>query len=152
MSTKSSIAYGDNFHLYHEVWDDDHVYLELETTHFEAGYGRVMVPIPIHIWEVIRHLGGAQLDLVEKTDEELLATVVTNVDERIAKYQEALREHPDRVGLISFIGGMVYGSAKQPREEQIESGMEFYRKERQRQQELQTAIAKLSAAQNSAEN
>ena len=152
MSTKSSIAYGDSFHFYHEVLDDDHVYLELQTTHFEAGYGRVMVPIPIHIWEVIRHLGGAQLDLVEKTDEELLATVVTNVDERIAKYQEALREHPNRAGLIGFIGGLVYGSAKSPRAEQIESGMAFYRKERQRQQERQAAIAGLRAAQNSPAN
>ena len=30
MSTKSTIAYGTNFHFYHEVLDDNHVYLELE--------------------------------------------------------------------------------------------------------------------------
>jgi hypothetical protein len=29
MSTKATIAYGDNFHFYHEVLDDNHVYLEL---------------------------------------------------------------------------------------------------------------------------
>ena len=43
MSTKATLAYGKNFHFYHEVMDDDHVYLELDTTQFEAGYGRVMV-------------------------------------------------------------------------------------------------------------
>ena len=46
MSTKSTIAHGPGFHFYHEVLDEDHVYLELETTSFEAGYGRVMLPIP----------------------------------------------------------------------------------------------------------
>lgn len=24
-----------------------------------------MIPIPIHIWETVRHLGGARLDLVD---------------------------------------------------------------------------------------
>ena len=41
MSTKSTIAWGEDFHLYREVFDEDHVYLRLDTTHFEAGYGRV---------------------------------------------------------------------------------------------------------------
>ena len=69
MSTKCTIAHDESFHFYHEVLDDDHVYLELRTTHFEAGYGRVMIPIPIHIWETIRHLGGVRLDLVLGTGE-----------------------------------------------------------------------------------
>lgn len=147
MSTKATIAHGDNFHFYHEVLDDDHVYLEMHTTQFEAGYGRVMIPIPIHIWEVIRHLGGARLDLVEKTDEELLAMVEGDVDERTAEYQEALREHPDRAGLFRFAGSMVYGGAEEPREEQVAGGMEYFRGERQRQWEVRDAIEKLRAAQ-----
>lgn len=28
MSTKATIAYGQTFHCYHEVLDDDYVYLE----------------------------------------------------------------------------------------------------------------------------
>jgi len=147
MSTKATIAHGDHFHFYHEVLDDDHVYLEMNTTQFEAGYGRVMLPIPIHIWEVIRHLGGARLDLVEKTDEDLLATVEADVDRRTAEYQEALRTHPDRAGLASFVGSLVYGGAEEPREEQIARGMEYFRGERQRQREVQAAIEKLRAAQ-----
>ncbi len=75
MSPKCTIVHGSNFDFYQEALDDDHVYLELDTTHFEAGYGRVRVPIPIHIWETIRHLGGAQLGLADKQDDELLATV-----------------------------------------------------------------------------
>jgi len=150
MSTKATIAYGENFHFYHEVMDEDHVYLEIETTHFEAGYGRVMLPIPIHIWETIRHLGGARLDLVNCTDAALLAMVETAVDERILRYQEALRAHPDRAGLMSFAGSLLYGRAEDPRAEQAVRGMEYYRNERQRQRDIHTAIRTLREAQHHA--
>ncbi|MBS1792099.1 MAG: hypothetical protein JST85_30615 [Acidobacteria bacterium] len=80
MSTKSTIAHGGNFHFYYEAWDDDRVYLELEGTEFEVGNNRVMVSIPIHIWETIRPLGGARLELVNHTDEDLLAMVEADVD------------------------------------------------------------------------
>lgn len=141
MSTKCTIAHGENFHFYHEVLDDDHVYLELETTQFEARYGRVMLPIPIHIWESIRHLGGAQMDLADKQDNELLATVESEVDQRIAEYQQATRQEPDRAGLLSFIGCLPYGGADSPRADQIHRGMEYFQHKRQRQREVRSLIA-----------
>ena len=61
MSTKSSIAYGPTFHLYNEALDEDYVYLEMEGVQFEASYNRVMVPIPMHIWEYIRQFPGIDL-------------------------------------------------------------------------------------------
>jgi hypothetical protein len=147
MSTKSTIAHSNNFHFYHECFDDNHVYLELEGMEFEAGYNRVMVSIPIHIWETIRHLGAARLDLVNYSDEDLLAMVEAKVDERIAEYQEALRTNPNVAGWIRFSGSLLYGGADKPREEQIKSGMDFYRRERQRQREVHEAIIKLREAQ-----
>jgi hypothetical protein len=147
MSTKCTIAHGENFHFYHEVLDEDHVYLELDTTHFEAGYGRVMLPIPIHIWETIRHLGGARLDLADKQDYELLAMVESTVDQRIAEYQQATQGRPDRAELVSFIGCLSYGRADLPRVDQIHKGMEHFRHERQRQREV---IALIGAARNCA--
>lgn len=146
MSTKSTIAYGPDFHFYHEALDEDHVYLELETTHFEAGYGRVVLPIPIHIWETIRHLGGADLRLIDKTDDELRADVERKVDERIETYGETLREHPDRAGLVGLFGALVYGSADQTREHQIERGMAYHRARRQHQREIMAAIRRLREA------
>jgi hypothetical protein len=145
--TKSTIAHGSNFHFYHECFDDNHVYLELEGMEFEAGYNRVMVSIPIHIWETIRHLGEARLDLIKHTDEDLLAIVEAKVDERIEKYQEALRANPKGAGWISFSGSLLYGGADKPREEQIKNGMEYYHRERQRQREVHEAIIKLREAQ-----
>ena len=83
MSTKATIAYGANFHLYHEGFDEDHVYLELEGTQFEAAYNRVMVPIPVHVWEVIRQYPGVDLKYADKTDAELRQYVEQEVDDRL---------------------------------------------------------------------
>jgi len=88
MSTKSTIAYGKNFHFYHEVLDDNFVYLEMEGVEFEAGYNRVMVPIPIHIWEVIRRYPGIDLAWATKSDSEITQYVENEVDERIQDYSK----------------------------------------------------------------
>ena len=143
MSTKSTLASSDNFHFYHEAFDDDHVYLRLDTTHFEAGHGSVMVRIPIHIWETIRHLAGVEFDLVDKEDEDLLAMVESNVDQRVAKYQESLRRSAIRTEFVSLFGFASYGGADTPRESQICRGMEYFQRERQRQREMRARIAAL---------
>ena len=56
MSTKASIAYGDDFHFYTEVLENDCVYLEMSgyAIEFEAGPKHVMVRIPAHVWGKIR--------------------------------------------------------------------------------------------------
>ena len=143
MSTKSTIAYGENFHFYREALDYDHVYLQLDTTHFEAGYSHVMIPIPIHIWETIRHLGAAELDLVDKSDEQLLARVQKEVEERVAEYQKIVYERPDRAIFFAIIGSLVYGTADAPSDAQVCDGIEYFRRERRRQQEVQARIMSL---------
>ena len=47
MSTKSTITYGDNFHLYTELFDDKHVFLELSAVEFRATPGAITVAIPL---------------------------------------------------------------------------------------------------------
>ena len=85
MSTKCTIAYGKNFHFYHEVLDDNFVYLQLEGVEFEASYNQITVPIPVHIWEVIRQYQGIDLSWADKTDEEIGDYVEKEVDLRIAQ-------------------------------------------------------------------
>jgi hypothetical protein len=104
MSTKVTVAYGKNFHLYKEVFDEDFIYLEIEGIQFEASYNRVMMPIPIHIWEVIRQYEGTDLSWASKTEEEIVRYVEQEVDEWIQKYQQAENEKSKR--LIALLGSM----------------------------------------------
>lgn len=49
MSTKCSIKFGDDWHLYRETMDDS-IHLEIEgDIDFEASPGRVDVQIPAHV-------------------------------------------------------------------------------------------------------
>lgn len=140
MSTKSTIAYGANFHLYHEALDEDYVYLQLEGVQFEASYNRVMVPIPVHIWEFIRQYPGIDLEWVDKTDAEIRQHVEREVDERLEKYKKA---DDGRGGLIRLLGSLVYGTADEPRETQIEAGIQYFSRLREHQQQIRQAIEEL---------
>ena len=143
MSTKATIAHGPNFHLYHEVLDEDYVYLEIEGTQFEASYGKVMVPIPVHVWEVIRRYPGIDLRYADKTDDELREYVEHEVDDRIRHYEKASERAK---GIASLSGSLVFGPADQPREQQIAAGIEYFTKARQHQRQVKDAIAKLEQA------
>lgn len=137
MSTKSTIAHGTNFHLYHEAFDQSNVYFEIEGTHFEADYNRVMVPIPVHIWEVIRQYAGVDLRYADKTDEELRQYVEQEVDERIAKYAEA---NDKTRAFVSLCGTLAFGGADEPREKQIAQGIDYFTKTREQHQQIKQAI------------
>jgi plasmid stabilization system protein ParE len=139
MSTKATLAQDDSFHFYHDMFDEDHVYLELRTSQFEARHGRIMLPIPLHIWETIRHLGAPDLSLIDRTDEELRRTVETEVDRRIAAYRVKTESDPG-ASFVRYVGMLVYGTADSPREKQIETGMLYFVEERERQRQLCDAI------------
>jgi hypothetical protein len=143
MSTKVTIAYGPNFHLYHEALDEDYVYLELEGTKFEASYNRVMVPIPVHIWEVIRRYPGTDLKYVDRTDVEIRLYVEKEVDERLKLYEQADERSK---GLVSLSGSLIFGTADQPRDQQIAAGVEYFTKVREHQRQVKQAIEELERA------
>lgn len=140
MSTKETLAYGPHFHLYREILDDNYVYLEVEGTQFEASYGHVMVPIPVHIWEVIRRHPGIDLQLADKTDEELRQHVERIVDERLKRYEQADEQAK---GLAALAGSLTLGKADEPRGAQLAAGIEHYTRLREHQQQIQMAIAEL---------
>lgn len=146
MSTKATVAYGSNFHLYKEVLDDDFIYLRLEGVQFEASYNQVMVPIPIHIWEVIRQYSGVDLSWSDKTDDEITQYVEQEVNERIEKYQKV--ENESQRGLLSLCGSLVYGMTDTPYQEQLEQGVTYFKKLRDHQQQIKQAIEKLKAEQS----
>ncbi len=142
MSTKATIAHGPGFHFYHDLFDEDHVYLEVEGTQFEASYGRVMVPIPVHIWEVIRRHPGVDLQLADKTDAELRQHVEAVLEERLKRHREADEKAK---GLMALSGALSFGSIDQPREAQLAAGLEHYTRLREHQRQIQRAVAELES-------
>jgi hypothetical protein len=140
MTVKATLAYGKSFHFYHEGLDNNHVYLELEDVAYQAGYRRVMVAIPIDVWEVIRRLGAARLDLVNASDGELLSMVERMVEERMIGYERARTSDPEAAGRLRFIDAAVFGAMDDPREQQVTKGFEYYKTERERQREVTARI------------
>lgn len=139
MSTKCSIAHGDDFHLYNECFDEDGVYLELDgSPKFEVSPGSVMVRIPAHVWEAIRTFPGVWLEWADKSDAEIREIVEKNVDERIAEWRKAKSKREK--AWTSLAGGMVYGGADDPRAKQIRSGL----KEMLHRRDLQRRVKRLS--------
>lgn len=134
---KSSIACGENFHLYNECFDDDGVYLELEgSPKYEVSPGSVMVRIPAYVWEAIRTFPGVWLEWADKSDAEIRAMVEKDVDERITEWRKAKSKR--QKGWASFCGGMVYGRAEDSRAKQIKRGL----KEMLRRRDLQRSIVR----------
>ena len=88
MSTKSTLAHGPGFHLYHECFEQDTVYLELEKAHFECYPDRVTVAIPVVVWEVIRQSAGADFSWAAKSDDEIQSFVEQEVHGRITAFQD----------------------------------------------------------------
>ncbi|MGB5637286.1 MAG: hypothetical protein WBM44_24890 [Waterburya sp.] len=141
MSTKITVAHGDNFHFYREIFDEDYIYLEIEGVQYEASYNRVMMPIPIHIWSVIRQYQGIDLSWALRTDEEIMSYVEQEVDQRIEKYQQAESEKNQR--LIAVLGSMPYGAADTPRQQQLDQGIAYFHRLREHQQQVKDAIEQL---------
>lgn len=141
MTIRTTLAYGRSFHFYKEAHNDNYVYLELEDIPYDAGYRRVMVAIPVDIWEVIRGLGGANLDLVNSTDEDLIRIVESKVRDRMSKYESIRASTPEKAELFRFSDSVIFGAADETQDRQLARGFEYYKTERQRQREIVGRIA-----------
>jgi len=141
MPPKVTIAYGKNFHFYRETQEQNYVYLELEDAPYEAGYLRVMIAIPVDIWETIRNLGATRLELINISDADLIAKVTSLVDERIAEYESVRSSNREGAVGIRLKDSLVFGTADDDREDQIARGLQYYKIERERQRAVITRIA-----------
>lgn len=136
MPPKISIAYGKNFHFYREAHEHNYVYLELEDVPYEVGYLRVMLAIPVDIWETIRGLGAPRLDLVNASDADLIERVTSRVNERAAEYESVRSSNREVAEIIRLRDALIFGAADEPREDQVARGMHSYKMERERQRAI----------------
>jgi hypothetical protein len=141
MSTKSTIASGATFHLYTELLDDDFVFLALEGHPFEATCNRVVVSIPIAVWEYLRQFAAVDLSWADKDDGALARAVESAVDERIARFAAE-----GGGSALRLAGVAVYGAPDGPRDAQIASGVAYYTRLRERQRAVIAAIKELRRA------
>ena len=102
-----------------------------------------MVPIPVHVWEVIRHYPGIDLKYADKTDAEIRLHVEREVDKRLKRYEEANERSK---GLVSLSGALAFGTADHPRDQQITAGIEYFTKVREHQRQIKQAIEELEQA------
>jgi DNA-binding Lrp family transcriptional regulator len=138
---KTTLAYGRNFHFFQERLENNFVYLELEDAPYDVGYRRIMVAIPVDVWEVIRNLGELRLDLVDADDEELMGLVESKVDKRMVEYARVRSSDTEKAELLRFNDSMAFGAADEEREKQVTRGLEYFRTERERQRGIAARMA-----------
>lgn len=143
MSTKSTIMYFEDAHLYHEAFEDDAVYLELENVQFKASNNRVQLRIPVSAWESLRKGQSFNPYYIDKTDEVLLEEAINEIDKRLLDYHEALKEgNEKKAHIVAFIGTLTYGSIDLPREEQISNTFQARLKRREEERVISEQIKK----------
>lgn len=141
MPPKVTIAYGRNFHFYREAQEHNYVYLELEDVPYQVGYLRIMVAVPVDIWETIRSLGATGLDLVNASDADLINKVTGLVEERVAQYTSVRSSSRERAEDLRLQDSLIFGVADDPREDQIQRGIQHYKVERERQRAIVARMA-----------
>ena len=144
MSTKRTIACGDDFDLHQDLFDDGHVYLNLRGVEFEASRDEVKVRIPVHVWEYLRGFAGMDFSAAGITDLQIEQEATACVDERLAKYEVSDK---DAGNIALRLGGVLtMGAVELPREQQITSYIRWLRQERDRQRDVLDRVSALQQA------
>lgn len=152
MNAEKVLASSAEFYFYKESGNDDQICLKLfGDIDFEASSKSVMVKIPVAVWEGIRQIAAIKFDLVDKTDVELREIVESEVDENSAHRErrqlEKSKKGDRNSNHFTIIRSLVYASSNEPREQQIENGLNHYRKKRLFQQETLEKMKKFWIAE-----
>ena len=119
MSTRNTLWYSDDFHLYREGFDEDNVYLEIRSQYFEG----LILKIPLAAWKQMRketiEPAESYLDL---TDEELRA----EAERRVAEHREHLTSL-ENSPLRSLSGSLLFGLPESSPADMVESFLAHYR-------------------------
>lgn len=137
MSTKHTIAHGEDFHLYRDAFEDGHVFLRIDNGLFEASPDGVTVRLPLHVWEYLRTFPGAELAAAQLSDEQIEQEAIAAVEARLARVSAS---PPGQRGLIELGGAFSMGPADLPREEQIRHMAEQLKREREKQRAVLARI------------
>jgi len=146
MSTKCSIAHGKGFHLYNEVFDDEHVFLQLDKADFKATPESVRIKLPLHVWEYIRSFPGGDLSDAELSDQQIHEEAIQAVDTRLTQAAQAKRGEIRT--LIWIASDLVMGGIDLPRDQQIVNYVAHRQRQRAQQQEVLARVEALKTQQS----
>jgi len=119
MSTRITLWYGEDLHLYQDGFDDENVYLEVRSQYFD----QLVVKIPLSAWKAMRqHTIQPAARYINVTDEELLREAEQEVDAHRAR----LAQEPDSK-FKGFLGSFTFGNPESTREEMIRRFLQGYR-------------------------
>lgn len=153
MADERIIAAGDEFYFYREGVDDDVCLKLFGNFEYQASSKSVMIKIPPDIWEFIRKLPSMTFGLADKTDEELQRLVEAEVDAKLTERerQKSLKATKNKSAgnYFAIIKSLAYAASDEPREKQLEAGMEYYRNKRDRQKSV---LEKMKGFRKASEN
>ena len=120
MSTRSSLYYDDNFHLYTDGFDTDNVYLEVSDggNHWDSV---TVITIPLPIWAQMRkHTLEPHESYLGLSYEEMLGIAKT----KVAAHREWLETHKD-TPLVRFAGVLLYGPPEDTEDTMVANWMQY---------------------------
>jgi hypothetical protein len=121
VSTKSSLYFDENFHLYAEALDLEYIYLALRSA--QGPVDDLVIKIPLPVWKQMRqHTLQPEETYLDLTDDELLAEAERKVDE----HREWLAAHSNSA-FARAAGILTYGPPELSREEMVERFIDSYR-------------------------
>ena len=115
MSTKCSLYYCENFHLYRESFDEKSIYLKINNE-------KIKINIEFSLQDFAKISACFNFEALKKQSE------IT--DEDIKNYVKNVIKLRDTDGIGSLFGIGVYGSTLLPKETQIENGINFFKEKR----------------------
>ena len=116
MSTKSSLYYSDEMHLFIESFSDNSIFLKLNKKDF-----KLKLEFPL-----LDFLKMAKTFDFKEFEKQALLTDKQIKDYCESKIEQRLKEE----NYFPMLGFMVYGDSSSPREEQIQKGFDYYSKKR----------------------
>ena len=122
MSTRSTLWYSDDLHLYTDGFDRENVYLEVDVG--SPYLENLIVKIPLVAWKEMRkHTIQPSERYLDLTDDELHEEAERAVDE----HRAWLDERKDAGSFLRSAGLLLFGSPESTRDEMIGRFVHHYR-------------------------
>lgn len=134
MSTKSSLYYSEKIHLYHEMFKDDNIHLEINSD-------QVDIDIKLKIVDLAKMSKSIDLESLESqsliTNDQIMSYCRAKVESRMSGNNSIYR----------LCGMFVFGDHNLPKDVQVGNGFDFYVK---RRDEIKSMVEEIKSARVSA--